>query len=85
MRTTRPPSQIDYVLDGNGQPADYAKGDPLANLDLIRVIFFSVPGQSLGGRKKHVLIAGAAFDPALPDGRGVRRERDVGAVEHRCS
>ena len=58
--------QIDYVLDGNGHPADYAKGDPIANLDLIRDIFFSVPGQSLGGRKKSVLSQSAAFDPAHP-------------------
>jgi len=58
--------QIDYVLDASGQPADYAKGYPLANLDLIRDIFFSVPGQSLGGRKKAVSSQSAAFDPAHP-------------------
>src|SRR5262249_24932387 len=30
--------QIDYVLDAAGNPVDYAKGDPVANLDLIRSI-----------------------------------------------
>src|SRR5262249_44706473 len=32
--------QIDYVLDGMGNPVDYAKGDPLANLALVRSMFF---------------------------------------------
>src|SRR5262249_53562808 len=26
--------QIDYVLDAGGNPVDYAKGDPIANLEL---------------------------------------------------
>src|SRR5581483_8304126 len=42
--------QIDYVLDSNQNPVDYAKGDPLANLALIRSIFFSEPGWTLGRR-----------------------------------
>ncbi len=58
--------EIDYVLDSDGQPVNYAKGDPVANLDLIRDIFFSVPGQSLGGRKKHVLSQSEAFNRAYP-------------------
>src|SRR5262252_518850 len=36
--------QIDYVLDGNGNRVDYASGDPAANLELVRQIFFSDPG-----------------------------------------
>ena len=47
--------QIDYVLDGAGQPVDYAKGDPIANLALVRSIFFPRPGLSLGISKKPVL------------------------------
>jgi hypothetical protein len=47
--------QIDYVRDGAGQPVDYAKGDPIANLDLVRSLFFPHPGVSLGTRKKLVL------------------------------
>ena len=34
---------------------DYADGDPLANLDLVRSIFFANPGYALGGRHKQVL------------------------------
>jgi hypothetical protein len=58
--------QIDYVLDANGNPVDYAKGDPAANLDLIRSIFFANPGVTLGGRKKQVLTQSQNFDPAHP-------------------
>jgi hypothetical protein len=57
--------QIDYVL-ANGGLADYAGGDPLANLDLVRSIFFATPGQSLGGRKKQVLSQAQSLDPAHP-------------------
>ncbi len=55
--------QIDYVLDSSGNPVDYAKGDPIANLELIRSIFFSHPGVSLGGRKKLVFSQAMLFDP----------------------
>jgi hypothetical protein len=58
--------QIDYVLDSNGNPVDYAKGDPMANLALVRSIFFSQPGVSLGGRKKRLLTQSQNFDPAFP-------------------
>jgi hypothetical protein len=61
-------NQIDYVLDpsNNNQPMDYAKGDPIANLDLIRSIFFARPGQTLGANPRHVLSQAVAFDPAFP-------------------
>jgi len=39
---------IDLVLDAAGNPVDYANGDPLANLDLVRQIFFAHPGRALG-------------------------------------
>jgi len=58
--------QIDYVRDANGNLVDYAGGDPIANLELIRSIFFSTPGYSLGGRKKRVVTQALAFDPAYP-------------------
>jgi hypothetical protein len=55
--------QIDYVLDpATGLPIDYAGGDPIANLDLIRSIFFSKPGVTLG-KKKLVLSQGLIPDP----------------------
>ena len=47
--------QIDYVLDASGNPVDYAKGDPIANLELIRSIFFRRPGHAIGGGHKRVL------------------------------
>jgi len=56
--------QIDYVLSG-GVPVDYAKGDPLANLALVRSIFFAHPGTTLGGAKR-VLSQSQSFDPAHP-------------------
>ena len=44
--------QIDYVLDASGNPVDYAKGDPVANLDLIRSIFFAHPDLTLGKHRR---------------------------------
>jgi hypothetical protein len=41
-------------------------GDPLANLDLVRSIFFANPGYSLGGRKKQVLTQAINSDAAFP-------------------
>jgi hypothetical protein len=58
--------QINYVLDASGQPVDYAKGDPIANLELVRSIFFPEPGQTLGGRKKRVLSQALNYDPSRP-------------------
>jgi hypothetical protein len=61
--------QIDYVLDANGTPVDYAKGDPVANLALIRSIFFARPGFTLGAHKRFVLSQAAAFDRRHPTDR----------------
>jgi len=59
--------QIDYVLDpATGQPVDYAGGDPVANLDLVRSIFFGSPGRTLGGDTMPVQSQGDADDPAHP-------------------
>jgi hypothetical protein len=46
---------IDYVTDAGGAPVDYAKGDPVANLALVRSIFFPQPGVTLGNHEKLVL------------------------------
>jgi hypothetical protein len=54
--------QIDYVLDASGNPVDYAGGDPIANLALVRSIFFPNPGYTLGGRKKEVFSQAQYFD-----------------------
>jgi Calcineurin-like phosphoesterase len=46
---------------------NYADGDPLANLDLVRAIFFANPGYTLGGRHKQVLTQAQQYDPAHPE------------------
>jgi len=50
--------QIDYVLDASNNPFDYAGGDPIANLTLVRSIFFPRPGFTLGSHNKHVFSQG---------------------------
>lgn len=59
--------QIDYVKDGKGNLIDYAGGHPLANLNLVRSIFFDHPGRTIGGKKKLVTSQALAFDPAHPE------------------
>ena len=46
---------IDYVLDADGNPVDYAGGDPIANLALVRDIFFPRTGVTLGRHSRRVL------------------------------
>jgi len=58
--------QVAYVRDANGERVDFAGGDPLDNLDLVRDVFFVEPGVTLGGRKKQVLSQAQYFDPAHP-------------------
>jgi hypothetical protein len=60
---------IDYVLDANGNPVGYANGNPVANLALIRSIFFAQPGRTLGAHKKLVLSQAAAYDRRHPSDR----------------
>jgi len=55
----------------NGSPVDFADGDPLANLDLIRSIFFATPGRALGGGHKEVLSQGLFAWPSPADGKYV--------------
>jgi hypothetical protein len=52
---------------GTGPYVDYANGDPVANLGLVRQIFFSQPGRTLGGGDKKVVSQAQAYDPAHPD------------------
>ncbi|MEJ5999321.1 metallophosphoesterase family protein [Paucibacter soli] len=40
--------QIDHKRDANGQLLSWAGGDPIANLQLVRSIFFASPGSSQG-------------------------------------
>jgi len=58
--------QIDYVLGADGQPVDYAKGNPVANLALVRSIFFPSAGSTLGSGTLHTVSQAQAYDPAHP-------------------
>jgi hypothetical protein len=58
--------QIDFVLDASGNPVDFAGGDPLANLALVRSIFFPRPGWSLGQRSRRVQSQAQRFDRQHP-------------------
>src|SRR5206468_6391244 len=55
-----------YVRNANGNLVDYAGGDPIANLQLVRSIFFASPGSALGQKSKTVLSQSQAFDPEYP-------------------
>jgi hypothetical protein len=50
----------------NTQPVDYANGDPVANLALIRSMFFPHPGLTLGARKRIVLSQKFLYDHRFP-------------------
>ena len=54
------------VTDSRGNYVAYAAGNPVANLALVRSMFFATPGQTLGGRKKQVISQALAFDPLHP-------------------
>lgn len=54
---------IDYVTTDGGS---YANGDPLANLSLVRSIFFSAPGQTLGVNPMKVHSQALEYDTAHP-------------------
>jgi hypothetical protein len=58
--------QIDYVRDASGNPVDYAGGDPIANLALVRSIFFPRPGAALGGGHQPLLSQALAYDRRHP-------------------
>ena len=56
---------IDYIVDSSGNLVDYAGGDPVANLDLIRSLYFSNPGKAFGGTLT-VHSQALEFDKAYP-------------------
>jgi hypothetical protein len=47
--------QVDYVTDGNGSVVDYAGGNPVDNLALVRSIFFPQAGRTLGSGRLRVV------------------------------
>jgi hypothetical protein len=56
---------IDYKVDSTGNWIDYAGGDPIANLNLVRSIFFATPGKTLGASMT-VHSQAQEFDTAHP-------------------
>jgi hypothetical protein len=56
---------IHHVQDDSGRVINYAGGDPLANLELVRSIFFSPAGKTLGGAMT-VHTQAQEFDAAHP-------------------
>jgi len=56
---------IDYVVDSSNNLVDYAGGDPVANLELVRSVFFAAPGKTLGGSMS-VHTQAQEYDPAHP-------------------
>src|SRR4051812_6139702 len=54
------------VKNSAGEYVDYAAGHPVANLALVRSMFFPQAGETLGGREKHVTSQAQAYDPAHP-------------------
>jgi hypothetical protein len=59
--------QVDILKDDHGNPVDYAGGNPVQNLDLIRSIFFRTPGGTLGSGSLDTISQATAFDPAHPE------------------
>ncbi|MCW2752136.1 MAG: hypothetical protein JWR83_3246 [Aeromicrobium sp.] len=58
--------QIDYVKDSGGNLVDYAGGNPVDNLSLVRSIFFAKPGHTLGSAKLRVLSQSQVDNHAHP-------------------
>ena len=54
------------VVNAAGDYVDYAAGHPVANLALIRAMFFAEPGRTLGAHSKRVTSQAQAYDPAFP-------------------
>lgn len=54
------------TIIGSGEYVNYAIGNPVANLALIRSMFFSKPGETLGEHSKQVISQAQAYDPAHP-------------------
>jgi len=61
--------QVDYVKDANGDLVDYAGGNPVDNLALVRSIFFAQPGGTLGSGRLQVLSQAQVDNHAHPTDR----------------
>lgn len=59
--------KVDFALDATGRQIDYAGGDPAANLQLIRSIYFAAPGKAIGGSTPMAVHSQAQeFDAGFP-------------------
>ncbi len=58
--------QIDFVTNPDGSLTDYAGGNPVDNLALVRSIFFPRPGDTLGSGRLHVLSQAQVDNRAHP-------------------
>ncbi|MDB5856924.1 MAG: hypothetical protein JWQ76_613 [Ramlibacter sp.] len=61
---------VTFVVDANGRQVDYAGGNPVDNLALVRSILFPNPGRSLGGSTMAVHSQAQEFDAAFPADQG---------------
>jgi len=62
-------SIIDFQYDSPGVLTDFAAGNPVANLLLVRSIFFPTPGVTLGQNTMKVHSQALEYDPAHPSDR----------------
>jgi len=54
------------VKEGGGTTNSYQLGDPYANLDMVRSLFFSKPGSTLGKNPISVHTQASEYDPKYP-------------------
>lgn len=58
--------KVELIMDAAGNPQDFAAGNPIANLWLVRKLFFSTPGMTLGRNAMKVDSQAISFDAAHP-------------------
>ena len=61
--------QVDFVKDAQGNLTNYAGGNPVDNLALVRSIFFPTAGRTLGKNSAKVLSQAQVASPAHPTDR----------------
>lgn len=57
---------VSFVVDATGKQVDFAGGNPVDNLAMVRAMFFANPGKTLGGGGMTVHTQAQEFDPAFP-------------------
>ena len=58
--------KVELVMDAAGNPQSFASGNPLANLWLVRQLFFTKPGTTLGKNPLQVDSQATKYDPTHP-------------------